>query len=87
MLAIIQGSNKVGLIASWKKSKGTTFLALKLLSPFLFATALFMYLGSLTIYSGVMLNFIIGAVGTIFLVPMYFEVLASYYGQLQSNDE
>ena len=87
MLAILQGSNMIGLIASWKKSKGTTFLAVKLFLPFSFATALFTYLGSITIYSGVMLNFIIGAVATILLMPMFFEALISYYGQLQSNSE
>ena len=59
MLALIEGSEKIGLIASWKKSKGTTFLALKSIIPSVFATALFVYLNSFAASSGVILRFLI----------------------------
>ena len=87
MLSLTEGSKKVGLISSWKKSKGTTLLALKLFAPFILGTALLMILGSLMVNSSVILNFFIQAIGTILLVPMFFEALTFYYGQLQSDDE
>jgi hypothetical protein len=87
MLSLSEGSNKVGLISSWKKSKGTTLLAVKLFTSFIIGTALMMFFGSLMVNSSVKLNFLIQAIGTILLVPMFFEALAFYYGQLQSDDE
>lgn len=87
MLALLQGSEKVGLIASWKKSKGTTSLAVKSFISFFVLTGLSIYVGSLFLSLGILLNFIIQAVATVVLVPMFFQALTRYYGQLLSDSE
>ena len=87
MLALLQGSEKVGLMASWRKSKGTTSLAVKSFIPLFVVMGLLMYVGSLILSLGILLNFIVQAVSTVVGVPMFCQALTRYYGQLQSNSE
>jgi len=87
MLALTRGSSKVGLISSWKKSKGTTLLAVKLFTPFIFGTALLYFVWFLVGDPGFIFNLFMTTISTFLVLPMFLEALALYYGHLQSDDE
>jgi hypothetical protein len=87
MLALLQGSEKVGLMASWGKSKGTMSLALKSIIPVYVVFALSMYVGTIIISLGIFPNFILQSVSIVVGISMWCQALARYYGQLQSKSE
>lgn len=85
ILPLLRGDAKVGLIGSWRKSKGTTRTAFKLALPFTVVSLLFMYFSSYDPAPKPFWALTISVASMLISLPMFFDSLIKYLRFLDSD--
>lgn len=88
ILSLFRNREKISLLTAWKKSKGTTLIAIKLLIPFIIISLLFTYI-AFYIYSiypdDTGLDIMFTIISTIIIFPIFFQALTKYFLTLMNK--
>ena len=79
ILSLLRSNEKISLMTAWKKSKGTTLIAIKLLIPFIIISLLFTYIAFSIDQSDTMIYVIFTTISTLIMFPICFHGLTNYF--------
>ena len=79
MFSLFRSDEKISLMKAWKKTKGTTLIALKLLTPLTIVTLLFTYIAISTYSSVLGVNVMLQIISNLIILPIFFQALTKYF--------